>query len=315
MLKIVRHDATEPKRNGNGNGLGGNGNMAEHEIRGYQVLEKVGTGARSVIYKVREKKTGHLLAIKRVRRSSTYGDKFLRHVKSEFASGQVLQDPRGTEAFHPNIVMMHRLRANRRWLKVDSYDLIMDYIEGKNLDEQNHYTPPEFVRIFLQVSKALRYIHARNMVHADIKPNNIIVSSNGKATLIDFGFSCRAGTRLSSIKGTRDYIAPEQVDGGIVDERTDIYNLGAAMYKLLAGRPLPALIPEVNGDAHFIAAQKVAAVPLHKLRPDIPRSFADLIMKCCEKDPAKRPQSILEVISVLEAVQVSFEQAKQAAAS
>jgi serine/threonine-protein kinase len=248
-----------------------------------------------------------------VRRSSTYGDKFLRHVQNEFETARRLQDPRGTEAFHPNIVMMHRLRANRCWLKVDTYDLVMDYIEGKNLDEFNGYTVLDYAKIFLQVSKALRYIHARNIVHGDIKPNNIIVSSTGKATLVDFGFSCKTGTRISSIKGTRDYIAPEQVDGGVLDERTDIYNLGAAMYKLLAGRPLPALIPEPTSDAHFIPAQKMAAVPLNKLRADVPRTFCDLVMKCCEKDPIKRPQSILEVISVLEAVQVGLDQAKQPA--
>ena len=119
----------------------------------------------------------------------------------------------------------------------------MQYIEGRDLKREGRYPTGQMVHILIGVCDALAALHRLKLIHGDMKPENIMVDSAGKPTVVDFGFSCKVGSRAESIKGTREYIAPEQVDGGQLTEKTDIYNFGASMYFLFAGRHLPAFIP------------------------------------------------------------------------
>ena len=138
-------------------------------------------------------------------------------------------------------------------------------------------------------------MHAHGFVHADVKPNNIVVDPNGRATLVDLGFSCESGTRCRSVKGTFDYIAPEQLKGGILDQRTDVYNLGATMYKVFTGQALPSMSAD-EGARGFVAGHAIKATPPHQINAQVPHLLSTLISECIRRKPAKRPQSIFDVL-------------------
>jgi len=273
--------------------------VANSEIKGFEILQRLGRGARSTIYKARELKTGNIFAVKHVRLSTTQGDKFLRHVKNEFRMGKRLLHPTGTDVIHPSIVTMYRLRTRSRLFKAVSRDLIMECLNGENLEANPNHPLESLLSCFLQIAKALRYCHSQDIVHGDVKPNNIVLSPDGKATLIDFGFACWKGTRINRIKGTREYISPEQVFGGEIKECTDVYNFGATMYKLLTGRPVPALIPEPGGNAHFIPMDDIQLEPASSLNPNLPKALCALLTWCCSPNQKDRPETMQPVIESL----------------
>ena len=164
----------------------------------------------------------------------------------------------------PGIVRVYDLIRTGFLRRHKEHLLVMQYIEGRDLKREGRYSTGQMVHILIGVCDALAALHRLKLIHGDMKPENIMVDSAGKPTVVDFGFSCKVGSRAESIKGTREYIAPEQVDGGQLTEKTDVYNFGASMYFLFAGRHLPAFIP-VPGDAsHFIGlAQRGDAVAAH----------------------------------------------------
>lgn len=273
--------------------------MANSEIKGFEVLERLGRGARSTIYRARDLRNGKVFAVKHVRRSTTQGDKFLRHVKNEYKIGKRLLHPVGTDVIHPSIVTMYRLRTNRRFLRMETRDLFMECLDGQNLEANPRHPLDAMISYLLQIAKALRYCHSQDIIHADVKPNNIVVSPGGKATLIDFGFACWKGTQMNRVKGTRDYIAPEQVFGGEIMECTDVYNFGATVYKLVTGQPVPALMPDPHSGAHFIPTEDIELVPASRLNSQAPGSLCELITWCCSPDQKDRPETMQPVVEGL----------------
>jgi serine/threonine-protein kinase len=182
-------------------------------------------------------------------------------------------------------------------------DLIMEYIPGKPLDEIRSPGVSALKKIFLQVAKALCYVHSHGIVHADIKPQNILVIvPESKAKLIDFGLTCEIGKRPRSIRGTREYMAVEQIKMERLSERTDIYGFGAVMYRMLSGTGLPSMLPTSNGDAHFIDGRRLKPPHVCEVNPDIPRPLGDVVMRCCRRRPHKRPSNMIEVVRMLEEV-------------
>ena len=128
----------------------------------------------------------------------------------------------------------------KRWLSLKEIHLVMEFCEGKSVQENRPQSVEQVVQIFSKVAGGLAHMNSRGYVHADTKPNNIIVAADGEVKIIDLGQSCHMGTIKQRIQGTPDFIAPEQVRRLPLDARTDIYNFGASLYWGLSGQAIPA---------------------------------------------------------------------------
>ena len=188
-------------------------------------------------------------------------------------------------------------------LKVRDLFLVMELVDGEALDKHPPETFESALSTFGKVARGLAHMHERGFVHADMKPNNIIVSSEGVVKVIDLGQSCKIGTVKPRIQGTPDYIAPAQVHRREITPATDTYNLGATMYWVLTRQKIPTAMAGSDSlvgrlDDHLIEKPKPAA----ELNPRIPEKLNDLIMRCVEVDVTSRPKSMAAVADTLEFV-------------
>jgi len=265
-------------------------------VPGYELMQPVGAGAASIIYRARELATGRIVAVKYVSVEGRENWKYLRHIRNEYRVLRALQDSDGLPP--EGIVRMYRFMRWGRFRRRKQRALVMEYLDGPDLRRERRYPPGQLVDILLKTARALSALHAKEIIHGDVKPENIIVSPKGRVVMVDFGFSCRVGFRAPSIRGTREYIAPEQVERAQLTERTDIYNFGATMYFLFTGRHVPALLPDPD-DGLFIGPRGARPEPPRSLNPDLPAALDKVIMRCLEKDPLGRPSCIEEVMDVL----------------
>ncbi len=248
----------------------------------------LGNGARSTIWQIRDPNTGQLYALKRVVKREPSDVRFLNQATNEHAIASQLD--------HPAIRKMVRLRRVKRWLSLREIHLVMEFCEGKTLQDHRPASVARIVDIFAEAGKALAYMNARGFVHADTKPNNIVVSSEGLVKIIDMGQSCPLGTIKDRIQGTPDFIAPEQVHRRPLDARTDVFNFGASLYWTLTGKPIPTALPK-KGAVTMVADMIV--VPPEQLNPDIPLPLSKLITDCIAVHPTQRLNSMNEVVSRL----------------
>ena len=277
--------------------------MPKVQIKGFEVLGEVHNGPNSEVYQGRDLKTGDVVAVKHISQEKLRAQKLFRHIKNEYRVGRLLLKNPGGHPPHPGITMVHSLRVKRRLLRTVGYDMIMEYVEGSNLDELKGFEVREIATLYYRVAKALRFMHLRGYVHADIKPSNILVGGDLSIKLIDFGLSCKMNTCFKSARGTPDYMAPEQVERRRIDMRTDVYNLGATVYKLLTGRFVPSTMPNPNKiDEIFIAARQAQPMAVREANPNVPPGFANLVVKSCQRKKKHRPQSMNAVIAALESV-------------
>jgi serine/threonine-protein kinase len=258
---------------------------AGDSVEGFRVLAVIGRGAASVIYLVTDPKTKQVHALKHVKKHDAQDARFLEQAENEARVS--------ARVSHPGLRRVERVikkssglfgGANELWL-------VMDWVDGTSVDRSPPRTVLEAVHVFQQVAAALAHMHDQGFVHADIKPNNIIVSEDGTAQVIDLGQSCPVGTVKRRIQGTPDYIAPEQVHRRAITPRTDIYNLGATMYWALTHRHIPTAMPK-NGDSLVSSLDDELIekpVPAIELNPAIEPRLNELIMQCVEVDPEKRP--------------------------
>ncbi len=148
--------------------------------------------------------------------------------------------------------------------------------------------------IFCQVASALTHMHRRGVYHGDLKPANIMLAKNGQVKLIDFGTAWVRGQAKNRIQGTPSFIAPEQATEKVVDEKTDIYNLGATMYRMFTGRFAQQGILKPGEDRKLVSPQK--------LNPGIPAALSELIVASLSLDPSRRPASMFEMRDQLSAI-------------
>ncbi len=267
------------------------------KVPGYQVLEYLGNGARSSIWKVRDLETYQEYALKRVERGSGRDTRFIEQVEAEYCLGRQLD--------HPVIRRVHELRRIRRWLRLAEVHLLMEYCPGQTIQQQRPESVEEAVRIFLRVADGLAYMNAQGWVHADTKPNNILVGPDGGVKVIDLGQSCSVGTVKKRIQGTPDFIAPEQVQRRPLDGRTDVYNFGATLYWTLIGTPIPTVLPKRQEGGTFLKDLKL--VPPHEADPGVPRALSRLVMDCLHTQPTQRVASMKEVRSRLDLIALSLQ--------
>jgi serine/threonine protein kinase len=158
----------------------------------------------------------------------------------------------------------------------------------------------KLVQIFKCVADGLVHMHRRKVFHADLKPNNIMLSRSGDVKILDYGLATIQGEGKNRIQGTPEYIAPEQAKHRMVNERTDIYNFGATMYRMVAFRLPPSTLKPEGGlpiDAKTYARM---LKPVHECNPQVPRELGDLIHHCLAFNAKDRPERMSEVQSVLD---------------
>jgi serine/threonine-protein kinase len=253
----------------------------------FEVLGELGQGAASRILHIRDSESYQHFAMKVVIRRSADEQKFLDQAKHEFDVAQKLD--------YPSILKIHDIRVIRKWFREREVRTLLEYINGETLEQMSDPAVPLLVLVFAEVAAAVSYMHRSGVFHADLKPNNIMVSRSGQVKVIDFGLAWFRGERKRRVQGTMGYLAPEQMRDRVVTESTDIFNLGATIYRLLTGRTVTGGI--AGGNA--IVTTKALITPIHELKPQVPLGLSELVSRCCENKPQKRPASMNDVASAL----------------
>jgi serine/threonine-protein kinase len=253
----------------------------------YRVVNTLGTGAGSTILLISDKTAGgKRYALKVVRKQDEDDEIYIQQALTEYEAAKKLN--------HPAIAKIYDCRLKKSWFKVKGVELLMEYVEGKTLDEIEAPQMGQLVLILCQVASALTHMHRRGVFHGDLKPGNIMLTKNGQVKLIDFGTAWVRGQEKNRVQGTPQYIAPEQAADKTVDAGTDIYNFGATMYRMLTGHHAQQGIPKPGDDRKL--------VPPSKRNARIPAELNELILKCLTLDPSKRPPDMFGIRDHLSAV-------------
>ena len=274
------------------------------ELSGYRMTKQIGTGARSKISLATELKTGKTFAVKYVERDSSEDDPFVSQVETEFEVSSKISHPCLRHSFH-----IHR---ERKLLQTRRIWLVMEYVDGLNLEKARPNRLRTFLLLFRKVARGLHAMHEAGYVHTDIKPTNIMIAKGAAVKIIDFGQSCPIHHRKERIQGTPDYIAPEQVRRLTLDQRTDVFNLGATMYWVLTSEKYPTAIrgTDARGGINIITTDRPIA-PI-ELNDKIPLSLSKLIMECCRDNPHERPADMKLIGSRLEVIQKIWAKQREA---
>jgi eukaryotic-like serine/threonine-protein kinase len=271
--------------------------MAEFsEIQGYEVLATLGVGARSTIYAVKDSKN-RLFALKRVVKSGPSDQRFVDQAISEHEVAQKFD--------HPVLRKSIKLIKQRNFIRTSEVLVLMEMVDGSTLEKHQPDNLADLCHLCREVCQGLGVMHKGGYVHADIKPNNIMITDEGHIKIIDFGRSCPTGTVKDRIQGTPDYIAPEQVQRRSITPQTDVFNLGATLYWLLTSKHVPTLIPK--GAAGISLQTKDACKTPMELNPDVPPALSSLVMDCIHTDLPKRPETMALVADRLEIAARQFQ--------
>ena len=258
----------------------------------YDVLERLGEGARSVIYAVSDPATRQVFALKHVIRAEPKDLRFIEQVETEYEISR--------QFTHPNLRRSFELKLIKTMLvKISEAYLVMEMVDGKPLDVRPPTEIADILDTFIQAAQGLKAMHQMGYAHCDIKPNNILRNDRGQVKVIDFGQGCKIGTVKERIQGTPDYIAPEQVNRKPIDQRTDVFNLGATLYWNLTGKHIPTLYTvNKKGENSFLLDTRFDT-PLD-LNPKVPQAVSNLVMDCIATKREKRPEDMDAVITRLE---------------
>jgi serine/threonine-protein kinase len=260
------------------------------------VHERLGTGARSSIWLVEDQASGRRYALKRVRKRATDDNRFIIQAQTDFEVSSRVD--------HPHLRRSYEVRRVRRLFQLRELHILMEYVDARTLEEVGPLGQSGLLGVFIKVARGLEALHQLGYVHTDIKPNNILVGSDGVVKVIDFGQSCRIGHVKGRIQGTPDYIAPEQVERGMpLDQRTDVFNLGATLYWAITGKAYPTVMPSKKRATGIDLAAPREAPPPEELNPNVPASLSRLVIHCCSRHPKDRPVDMREVIHRLEVTQ------------
>ncbi len=261
------------------------------EIPGYQVMDYLGSGARSTIWKIRNRQTGKIFTLKRVVKRHPSDQRFFEQAENEFAIARQLD--------HPVLRQCIEFRRRRQWFCTVEIHVIMEFCEGATVQQSRPETVDKALRIFCKVGGALHYMHCKGYLHSDIKPNNIVVARDGTIKVIDMGQSCSLGAIKDRIQGTPDFIAPEQVYRNPLSVQTEVYNFGASLYWTLTGEPISTVIPRGDG---IQLKHELKLRPVNEVNPKVPPALATLVADCVEFQPSRRPASMNIVKAKMELI-------------
>ena len=261
----------------------------------YEILEKIGTGGMSDVYKAKCHKLNRYVAIKVLKQEFSENANFVSKFRIEAQAAAGLM--------HPNIVNVYDVGEEN-----GIYYIVMELVEGitlkKYIEKKARLSYKEAVSIAIQVSMGIEAAHNNHIIHRDIKPQNIIISTEGKVKVTDFGIARAAtsNTISSDVMGSVHYASPEQARNGFVDGKSDIYSLGIVMYEMVTGR-----VPFDGDTTVAVAIQHLQEeiVPPSAYAPNLPISMEKIILKCTQKNPDRRYESMTALLTDLRKALVS----------
>lgn len=255
----------------------------------YEIIEKIGAGGMSDVYRAKDHKLNRYVAVKALKQEFAENKDFVSKFRVEAQAAAGLM--------HPNIVNVYDVGEEN-----GCHYIVMELVEGitlkKYIEKKARLSVKEAVSIAIQMAMGIEAAHNNHIIHRDIKPQNIIISKEGKVKVTDFGIAKAAtsNTITSNVMGSVHYTSPEQVRGGFSDEKSDIYSLGITLFEMLTGR-----VP-FNGETTVAVAIKHIQEQMPSVRefvPEIPVSVEQIVKKCTQKSPDRRYQSAPELIEDL----------------
>lgn len=252
----------------------------------YEIVGKIGAGGMSDVYKAKDHTLGRFVAIKVLKQEFSEDVNFVTKFRTEAQSAAGLE--------HPNIVNIYDVGSQE-----GMYYIVMEYVEGITLktyiEKKGQLSFKEAISIAIQVGRGIEAAHNKNIIHRDIKPQNIIISTEGKVKVTDFGIARAAtsNTINSDVMGSVHYSSPEQARNGFVDGKSDIYSLGIVMYEMVTGR-----VP-FDGDTTVAVAiqhlQEEMVAP-SAYAPELPVSLEKIIIKCTQKNADRRYETMADLL-------------------
>lgn len=255
----------------------------------YEIIDKVGSGGMADVYKARDQRLNRFVAIKILKTEYSSDKSFVNKFRGEAQSAAGLS--------HPNIVNVYDVGDDS-----GLHYIVMELVEGITLkrfiERKGKLEVKEAVGIAIQIAQGMEAAHDNHIIHRDIKPQNIIISRDGKVKVTDFGIAkaTNSNTITSNAMGSVHYLSPEQARGGYSDEKSDIYSLGVTIYEMLSGK-----VPFAGDNTVSVALLHIQAeaMPLRELDPLIPVSVDKIVQKCMQKKAERRYHSASELISDL----------------
>lgn len=253
----------------------------------YEILDRIGSGGMADVYKGKDHKLNRYVAIKVLKSDFRSDETFIQKFLSEAQAAAGLM--------HPNVVNVYDVGQDR-----GVYYMVMELVEGITLKDyiqkKGKLSAKETISISIQMVTGIQAAHNQHIIHRDIKPQNIIISKDGKVKVTDFGIAratTSSNTISTSVMGSVHYTSPEQARGGVVDEKSDIYSAGISMYEMVTGH-----VP-FDGDSTVSVAikhlQEEIVSPAVEV-PDIPKSLENIILKCTQKSTMQRYQNCEELL-------------------
>ena len=261
----------------------------------YEIQELIGTGGMSDVYRAKDNKLNRNVAVKVLKQEFSENREFVAKFRKEAEAAANLM--------HPNIVTVYDVGEDSGI----SY-IVMELVDGYTLkqyiEKKSHLTINECISIAIPIASGIEAAHNKGIIHRDIKPQNVIISKDGKVKVTDFGIAktTTSNTISSNVMGSVHYTSPEQARGGFSDEKSDIYSLGITLFEMVTGR-----VP-FNGDTTVAIAIKHIQEEMPSPRiyvEDIPVSIEQIILKCTQKSPDRRYQKMSEVIEDLKKAYIS----------
>lgn len=261
----------------------------------YEIIGKIGAGGMSDVYKAKDLTLGRFVAIKVLKSEFSEDVGFVTKFRTEAQSAAALQ--------HPNIVNIYDVGSEN-----GLHYIVMEYVEGITLktyiEKKGQLSFKEAVSIAIQVGRGIEAAHNNQIIHRDIKPQNIMISTEGKVKVMDFGIARAASSNTisSDVMGSVHYSSPEQARNGFVDGKSDIYSLGIVMYEMVTGR-----VPFDGDTTVAVAIQHLQEemVKPSAYAPNLPISMEKIILKCTQKNPDRRYENMSALLSDLRKALVS----------
>jgi serine/threonine protein kinase len=269
------------------------------DLARYEILARVGAGGMGRVFKARDRETGEIVALKILRPEIAEQPPLIEAFKNELRLARKIT--------HKNVCRIYDFN------RAGGFSFIsMEFVEGESLrrvlNRFSALSTRTGIKIAMQICDGLREAHAQGIVHRDLKPENLMIDAAGNVKLMDFGLACLAAEASTSAVGTPSYMAPEQAQGGPLDRRCDIYALGLVLFEIFTGHAT------FTGDTPMaVALKQIQDTPANpaELEHTIPDHIAQAILRCLEKDPAKRFQWVDELQAAISEVTASRKVATQ----